>query len=126
MASFYTEQHRTFINEVIDSNSTVLTLKQDVSTLKQDVSTLKQDVSTLKEDVSGLKVEQHRQGLLMETMNDKLNTIAEAVLPLATGHARMSTQEQTISLQADQIKVTQQVLQQHIANSTVHRASLSR
>ena len=52
-------------------------LRSDTETLKKDVSILKEDVSILKHDVDSIKKTQTRQGILMESMNDKVDLILE-------------------------------------------------
>ena len=62
---------------VTTMQANIATLQDDVALLKDDVAVLKDDVSVLKDDVSALKDEQRRQGVLLENLESKMDTVLE-------------------------------------------------
>jgi hypothetical protein len=52
-------------------------VKEETQDLRSDTESLKKDVSVLKVDVDSIKKIQTRQGILMESMNDKVDLILE-------------------------------------------------
>ena len=71
-------------------------VKQDIKDLKADVGTLKSDVNTLKSDVSTLKVEVHRQGVLAEDRDQKVDQILDMVRLIAEQHVGYRAFESTL------------------------------
>jgi archaellum component FlaC len=65
---------KALINETIDENESVTTLKSDVATLKSDVAMVKQDIAKLYEGQLYL-------GGMMEDMKHTLGLVLDAVIP---------------------------------------------
>ena len=102
MATADTQALKLLINEVIEENSTICTLRSDVATiktkqdehsrdirelksdvkdLKSDVKDLKSDVKELKSDVTELKSNVFSLGVMMEEMKQQQQQILDAVIP---------------------------------------------
>ena len=69
------------INETIEENPSICTLKTDVGVLKTDVGVLKTDVGVLKQDVRELKSSVNYLGVMMEDMQHNQKLILDAVIP---------------------------------------------
>ena len=128
MQSLTKKDIRLIVDEGIDQNKTILTLKTDVAGLKTDVAGLKTDVAGLKTDVAGLKTdmssvkgEQHRQGILMEEMRDNINLIVEAISPLLRKSEGMDELNENIAENQAQITIVKSTLRSHMENKNIHR-----
>ncbi|MGH7195410.1 MAG: hypothetical protein ACREGA_01375 [Candidatus Saccharimonadales bacterium] len=98
---------KTDVTELKSDVSTLKTdvadLKTDTSILKTDVAELKSDVSTLKTDVAELKTEQRRQGVLLEAMDDTLQTALENLSANLKVNNQVNDHEERIAnIEADQ------------------------
>ena len=76
-----TDVFKNLINEIIDENPSINTLKSDVAELKSDVAVLKSDMTTVKKDIVKLYDGQLYLGGMMEDMKHTLNLVLEAVRP---------------------------------------------
>ncbi len=83
-----TDVFKNLINEIIEENPSINTLKSDVIELKSDVALLKSDVAELKSDMSTVKKDivklyegQLYLGGMMEDMKHTLSLVLEAVRP---------------------------------------------
>ena len=115
------------VDEAIEDNKTikilksdVKTLKSDVKTLKSDVKTLKSDVKTLKSDMSCVKHEQHKQGLILEDMQDNIRLLVEGVSPLLQKSSAMESIDQKILRNRDEITIVKAGLKSHMADTDAH------
>ena len=106
--------------------SDVSILKEDVKVLKDDVKVLKDDVKVLKEDVNGLKVEQHRQGIILEHLNDKFDSLYEAIMIQKDTTDQVKVHEYTLEDHSVDIATTKKALQHHINNKKIHLDSKNR
>ena len=121
MQSLTKKDIRLIVDEGIDQNKTILTLKTDVAGLKTDVAGLKTDVAGLKTDMSSVKGEQHRQGILMEEMRDNINLIVEAISPLLRKSEGMDELNENIAENQAQITIVKSTLRSHMENKNIHR-----
>ena len=114
MQSLTKKDIRLIVDEGIDQNKTILTLKTDVAGLKTDVAGLKTDMSSV-------KGEQHRQGILMEEMRDNINLIVEAISPLLRKSEGMDELNENIAENQAQITIVKSTLRSHMENKNIHR-----
>ena len=105
------------VDEAIEDNKTIKTLKSDVKTLKSDVKTLKSDMSCVKH-------EQHKQGLILEDMQDNIRLLVEGVSPLLQKSSAMESIDQKISNNRDEIIIVKSGLQSHMADTDAHLSKI--
>jgi len=65
--------------------------------------------------------EAHRQGIMLEDLQQNMRTIAEAVYPLLKKSAEMKDFDGTLRNHDAEIKITRTVLRDHIHDKSVHR-----
>ena len=113
------------VDEGIEKNKTIRTLKKDVSGLKKDVSELKKDVSGLKKDSLSLHETMHRFGILLEEVRDDIRLLAEAVSPLLKKTEGLGEMDERIKDNKDYMAILRANLKAHINDRAVHRGAES-
>ena len=115
------QEIKNLIDETIDENKTVGTLKQDVSILKQDVGTLKQDVSQIKSTLSSHGEELIRIGVLMEHTNSNVQHILEVLTPTIKKGELIDDHSNILEKHDSDILILQQVVKKHTTDKSLHR-----
>lgn len=99
-------------------------MAKDIATLRQVVDQAIDEhprINRMEADITVLKAEQHRQGLLMEDMDRKMDRLVDASLPAKHREVQMDRLEDLTDSHEQRLGAVESTLNNHIGDRERHR-----